>query len=1065
MLVAKDFYLLRTPTLPLNFLDQFNGLSHAQLKDQLKIVFTDGWLQEAIYIASPELYQEFQKWQEGSLTDKKEVNKLVLALFRYLLRMCARCTPYGLFAGCSLGEFGTTTQITLAHPDKHKKHCRLDMNYVAELVSMINAIPGIQEQLKYYPNSSLYKIANKYRYAEFTVNNKFRTYDLTVVEHSEYLDKIFEGAARGATITDLANSIICGEVNGEEAKEFVTELIQHQLLVSELEPTVTGEEFFTILLNKLYALKNTTGITEKLSHIHQILQSQLTGIHKYLQSYSLVKELLPATNSKDLVQTDLFLSTTHNTISATVMKDIQQHINKLWALVRVNGNGDLQNFEKAFSERYEQQEVPLVLALDAEAGIGYAGFTGSHADNTPLVDNIFINNASASHTIFWDKMQEFQLKRLHSCLVENKVEIELTNADLDELKQAEAHAIPDSLYLMGSIIGKNAKEVDEGDFQLDLKASSGPSAGSLLGRFCHGDASLMEKVKACLQDEEQNNPDCIYAEVVHLPEARTGNVLLRPQLRDHEIVYLGNGSVPQDNQILLTDLMVSVHSNTIILRSKKLNKRIIPRLSTAHNFSAGSLPVYKFLCDLQYQRQRSTLAWSWNSVKDVAFLPRVRYGKIILSKCAWILNKKDYPELTKDKKENAPINYLDFSRKIRKQFRLPQYVVIVEGDNELLINLENESCVSILTDTLIKKERVVLQEFLSKDKCFIEGEGGVYTNEIIVPLYRTDGMMQPPASQIRPEKLSEREKRKLTLGQGLDCKRSFITGSEWLYVKIYCGSNSAERLLKEIIKPLTQGLLADDKIDKWFFIRYADPEPHIRIRFHHATDKTFWQVVLERLHALIKDNVDNGLVHKIQTDTYEREIERYGAETIAMIEDIFYYDSEAVVDCIDLFEGEEGEKYRWLLALRGVDMLLNDFGFQLESKAALLKKMNQSFFLEFKGTKELSNQLNDKYRLHMREIGSFMDYRKDVENEIEEAVSVFALRSLLLSGTVKNISQLQTSNEATFNFEKFMPHFIHMFLNRMLLSNQRKHELVLYHFLSKYYESQIAISKQQLQNV
>src|SRR4029078_12745413 len=115
---------------------------------------------------------------------------------------------------------------------------------------------------------------------------------------------------------------------------------------------------------------------------------------------------------------------------------------------------------------------------------------------------------------------------------------------------------------------------------------------------------LSTKEKECLREEEAHDADKIYAEVIHLPEARTGNVLMRPQLRKHEIVYMGNGSVPFAQQIMLADLLVSVRNNSVVLRSKKFNKEIIPRLSTAHNFGSGSLPVYKFLCDLQFQQLR-----------------------------------------------------------------------------------------------------------------------------------------------------------------------------------------------------------------------------------------------------------------------------------------------------------------------------------------------------------------------------------------------------------------------------------------------------------------------------
>jgi thiopeptide-type bacteriocin biosynthesis protein len=677
----------------------------------------------------------------------------------------------------------------------------------------------------------------------------------------------------------------------------------------------------------------------------------------------------------------------------------------------LNNNQDLQQFCQRFRDRYEEQEIPLALVLDTESGIGYTGHTGSSADHTPLIDNIHIKDKDAAKTITWNKMQQFQYQRLLQCLRNNETEIVLTDHDLNQLKETDTPSLPDSMYLMGSILGSSAAAIDAGDYLFEFSSCGGPSAANLLGRFCHGDAVLSQKVKECLLEEESNNPDCIYAEIIHLPESRTGNILARPLLRDYEIVYLGNGSVDREHQFPITDLMVSVKNNTVILRSAKLNKRVIPRLSTAHNFNMNSLLPYKFLCDLQFQQLNSATGWHWNLPEEERFLPAVRYGRIILSKRTWVIYKKDKID----------------------ELQLPRYISITEGDNELFIDMESESYMQLLRTTLQKKDKITVQEVLNNaDNCWVTSEEGRFTHELIIPLKST-----LPKKEIAVTPLHEKS-----------LIRSFMTGSEWLYVKLYCGTNTAEKVLKTVVKPLIQELTSSKLIDQWFFIRYTDPEHHIRLRFHNGTNPLFWQVVLEKLHAALKDY---ELINKIQTDAYVREIERYGIDTMELSESIFHLDSEAVLNCIDLLEGEEGETFRWLLAARGTDMLMSDFGYALPQKAALMKRIQQHFFEEFGAEQSLQTQLNDKYRQHMRQLSSFLDHEQDAANEIEEATALFNNRSERICATVKNPVALQER----------LSSYIHMFLNRMLLSNQRRHELVIYHFLNKYYTSQLAIAKKQ----
>jgi thiopeptide-type bacteriocin biosynthesis protein len=160
---------------------------------------------------------------------------------------------------------------------------------------------------------------------------------------------------------------------------------------------------------------------------------------------------------------------------------------------------------------------------------------------------------------------------------------------------------------------------------------------------------------------------------------------------------------------------------------------------------------------------------------------------------------------------------------------------------------------------------------------------------------------------------------------------------------------------------------------------------------------------------------------------------------------------------LDLLEEEEGENYRWLLALRGVDTLLDDFGYTLAAKFSLLKLLQKNFYEEFGGGKPLLLQLNDKYREEMRKISSILDPAQDVDNGIQEATAFMADRSRKIK---ERLASVQIDHP-----DDLLSSYIHMFLNRMLLSNQRKHELVIYHFLSRYYESMIAMAKKQLKTI
>src|SRR5262249_52921387 len=150
----------------------------------------------------------------------------------------------------------------------------------------------------------------------------------------------------------------------------------------------------------------------------------------------------------------------------------------------------------------------------------------------------------------------------------------LEPGDLEVMAEASRAPLPDAFAVMATVAAASEAALAGGDFQVLLNGVSGPSGARLLGRFCRADPELHPFVQQHLRAEEALQPDALFAEIVHLPEGRLGNILARPILRAHEIPYLGTAGVPAGRQIPVTDLRVSVVGGQVLLRSARLGRRV-----------------------------------------------------------------------------------------------------------------------------------------------------------------------------------------------------------------------------------------------------------------------------------------------------------------------------------------------------------------------------------------------------------------------------------------------------------------------------------------------------------
>lgn len=285
----------------------------------------------------------------------------------------------------------------------------------------------------------------------------------------------------------------------------------------------------------------------------------------------------------------------------------------------------------------------------------------------------------------------------------------------------------------------------------------------------------------------------------------------------------------------------------------------------------------------------------------------------------------------------------------------------------------------------------------------------------------------------------------------MSTKRTYILGDEWLYYKIYCGARTSDVILTETIKPLTAQLLEQGLIDSWFFIRYGDPDFHIRIRFRLPDIQTIGTVILQ-INAAMQHYIEQRVVYKLQTDTYIRELERYGTNTIDASETLFFYDSAMLLDAIALIEDEE---LYFLFVVKAIDRLLNSFGYEQQQKLELVTRNSLAFKREFHADKGLNKQLDKKYRGLKSKLSSFLETTSMQEDYtiLDDLLDHKAKQSL---GVVQKIIEAQQDKQLEMPLDDLLSSYIHMLVNRAFRSKQRFYELVCYDFLVRYQKTKVS---------
>jgi lantibiotic biosynthesis protein len=1018
-LYNHDFLVIRTPLLPFC------------LPIDIREVFRQSEAKEALLISSPLLFIELEKFLNNTLSDSKRM-KLEATLFKFAMRMKSRCTPFGIFAGISIGEIADTTKYECGGDSQRKKILRPDMGYMDSIHHQLLKNVNFKNTIKFFSNNTIYNVGNEIRYTECKLSGTVRKYHLSKAESNDYLNDILTIAKTGATVSYLISRLKSKGIDSEEALEYVNDLIEARLLISEFELQVTNPNYYKIFFNRI---KNFhPQIKKLLKDIDNIEKERIGSSIENIQSIiKTLREINPVYEGKDVIHVDLFKPCQKFSISKQILEELKKAIEFMSGVYQPAKVTSLEKFKEAFSKRYEEEVVPLSHVLDFDIGIGYPVTDRMNQGTTPLLEDLGFGSANNSGKDFvLGEWEMFLTNKLQSAIKEGLKEIRLEEEEVSRFYKHADPEIPTTLYTQFRVLGSSASKIDQGEFEILHKGTSGPSSTMLIGRFCYLDDYIESKVRKMLLDEEQFDlPNKVYAEIVHLPQGRAGNILTRPVLRNYEIPIYTPGSVDNDKIIALEDLWVSVRNGKIILWSKKLKKEVIPRMSNAHAYSPmNSIPQYVFLCDLQYDYDHSDIVWNWGHFNSIPFLPRIVFGKTILKEARWRIERTRL----KISKKHSYTENLEKLKSYFKEHDIPNdFILKGIGDTQVLLHFDKEICQRITLEEILKRKEVILIENLHReDTVWMEEEDGKYINEFITTWKKKE------TNDITTH---------LSLNDQPTTQRRFNVGSEWLYCKIYTGTDTADFVLLEVIMPLVKIMLEKKIIDKWFFIRYTDPDFHLRIRFHG--DKKSYSVILDELNRRLKDFLDQGRVWKLQLDTYIREIERYGELNIENSEDMFYHDSTTVTKLLSIIEDDEN--LRWQFALISLDELLNDFSCDIDEKIHLLSQLRNGYLEEFdQNNLEFKKQLGTKSRKLKKSITDIFE-EINQNSIIVNSKSILRERSLNWQKNIEGI--LQNETKTNISKRSLIASYMHMTVNRFFKTKQRHQEMVLFDLLVQYYKS------------
>eukprot|EP01133_Synstelium_polycarpum_P017059 gene17059-20322_t len=871
---------------------------------------------------------------------ERQPQRIQDTIAKYFNRAKFRATPYGSFAGVGMGY--------LHHQAGQKgiiiKSEQQLFGFVDwENIDQVSISPEdiISQDLYLISNSSFYPVKKAFRYISH-FEDGFQLSDIVLDQVSV---EILQLCLVPIRYSDLVSKMDQNTITVEDLKEVIVQLIDLQLLFTSRHPNIIGLDYFS-----------------------RIGFQQQPG----KQSYVIAKRKTVSS----ALDTDLFRQ----------LPALAHHLHQLMPQQK---NTSLQRFIELFNHKFGMAEISLLNCLDPETGVGYDDLEHI-AGSADLIGRFAAGNMEKQSSDNRTRLEKGIWSQLQQGRTGTQKVINLENIKTSD--QENTLPLPNTLSVLLSV-------TDEG---IVIESLGGCTANSLLGRFSLGNQEITDYCQEIAAIEQQANSEVLFFDVAYTAESGIDNVNRRAAIYPYQLSLL-NYDISVE-PLCLNDIYVSIRGNEVVLRSRKLNRRLVPRIASAYNYNRSDLSVFRLLCDLQHQGIQSNLQFNLQELLPYSYYyPRVQYKQFILSPAKWKIDNKE----VQARNTIAQLaNYL-------QELGIGRFFKTGISDQTLFLDTQNESDLSLFLRLIQNKDSIYIEEaFLPTGGIINDEQGHTYQNQLLLCLshdqeiYRGYEVKEPASSE--------------------PVRKIIPPGEDWVYFEIYCHAYRSDEILAEQITAYLEQ--QRPLIKKWFFIRYNENGNHIRLRLL-LHDPTKGMQLISALTTLLKEDLESGIISDVQLKTYNRETERYSFAGMEAVETHFSRDSEYV-----------------FYLLKGSWTTMEQYRLCISVFQAIVKSGVITYEVFEKNTLAVSESFNDEHGLLPTDYRNLNVAYKQYKLS---AMPLLPIRVQKAYEKFKN-SFMDTLQKAESNGRPaLLTDLMHMHVNRLFNDRQRSHEMIIYYFLVK----------------